>query len=72
MSRYYSFNPEEILDLSVYQFQRYINNIPVIEGIFRGKKPEEEKEEKLEDNQLLIARAKALGLEPPNKILGDE
>ena len=41
----------------------------VIEGIFRGKEP---KRGKIEDNELLIARAKALGLKVPNKILGDD
>ena len=57
------------MDLSVYQFQTYLNNIVVIEGILHGKEP---KREKIEDNELLIARAKALGLKVPNKTLGDD
>ena len=54
----------------MYQFQTYLNNIVVIEGIFHGKEPE--KIEKIGDNELLIARAKALGLKVPNKTLGDD
>ncbi len=69
MSRYYSFNPNQISDFSFYQFQNYLKNIPVLEGIFHGVKPQPEKNE---DNDLLIAEAKALGLRVPTKIQGDE
>ena len=51
----------------MYQFQTYLNNISVIEGIFHGTKPQQQ--EKVEDDNLLIEQAKKLGLKVPTKII---
>ena len=64
-------SPEEIGDLSLYQFRTYINNITVIEGLFHGTKPQLE-QEKVEDDNLLIEQAKSLGLKVPTKIIAGE
>ncbi|MBY9021987.1 MAG: hypothetical protein KGD67_13105 [Candidatus Lokiarchaeota archaeon] len=71
LSRYYALNPEQIIELSLYQFQTYLNNIAVIEGLFHGTKPKPEIE-KMEDDNLLIEQAKALGLKVPTKIIAGE
>lgn len=64
-------SPEEIGALSLYQFQTYIQNIAVIEGLFYGKKPQLE-QEKVEDDNLLIEQARVLGLKVPTKIIAGE
>ena len=51
--------------MSLFQFQSYLDNIPEIERLFRGKEEGEKVEE--ESDELLIARAKALGLKIPKK-----
>ncbi len=60
----------------MYQFNTYLNNISVLEKMFSGEKIETKseniKQDKIEDNNLLIAQAKELGLKVPSKIVGDE
>lgn len=62
MSRYYGFSIDKINDMSMYQFNSYLNDIAELEKMFSGGKST--KKESI-SNKELINRAKKRGFMVP-------
>ena len=65
LSKYYGFSIDEINDMTIYQFQNYLNNIGEIEKMKSGDKSNKTDPIDPVSNEDLVNRAKKLGLKVP-------
>jgi len=64
LSRYYGFTINQIADMSLYQFNSYMSDIPEIEKIFSGG---QSKQKDITTTEDLMKMAKKRGIKTPKK-----